>query len=79
MLGVHNDFAGQGYAKNMVRYAIALGREKGLKAIRLDVLKGNIPAEHLYESMGFQYIDTVRLFYEDTGRVEFKLYELALV
>ena len=50
-----------------------------MKAIKLDVLKGNVPAERLYESMGFRYVDTVRLFYEDTGLAEFRLYELELV
>ena len=79
MLGVHRAYSGRGYARELVRYAIALARAAGLKAVRLDVLKGNVPAERLYESMGFRYIDTVRLFYEDTGLAEFRLYELALV
>ena len=47
----------------------------GMKAVRLDVLKGNLPAEKLYEGEGFTYVDTVKLFYEDTGRVDFKMYE----
>ena len=79
MLGVHSDYSRRGYARELVRHAIYLAQAAGLKAIRLDVLKGNVPAERLYESMGFQYIDTVRLFYEDTGRTEFRLYELELV
>ena len=79
MLGVHRAYSGRGYARELVRYAIALAQAAGMKAVRLDVLKGNVPAERLYESMGFQYIDTVRLFYEDTGHAEFKLYELELV
>ena len=79
MLGVHRAYAGQGYAKDLVRYGISLARENGLKAVRLDVLEGNKPAERLYESMGFRYVDTVRLFYEDTGLAEFRLYELELV
>ena len=79
MLGVHRAYAGQGYAKDLVRHAAALARKNGLKAIRLDVLEGNVPAERLYERMGFQYIDTLQLYYEDTGRVAFRLYELGLV
>ena len=47
-----------------------------MKAVRLDVLKGNVPAERLYKDMGFRYVDTLQLFYEDTGRVDFDLYEL---
>ena len=71
MLGVHSDFHGEGYAKELVGYAIGLAKEAGMKSVRLDVLKGNLPAERLYEGLGFRYIDTLFLFYEDTGRVEF--------
>ena len=78
MLGVHNDFAGRGLAKEMVKYAIETARDAGMKAIRLDVLKGNVPAEKLYPAMGFVYVDTIKLFYEDTGRVDFELFELVL-
>ena len=78
MLGVHSDFAGQGLAKEMVRFAIGTAKTAGMKAIRLDVLKGNVPAERLYEDLGFIYVDTLKLFYEDTGRVDFELYELGM-
>jgi ribosomal protein S18 acetylase RimI-like enzyme len=62
----------------MVRFAIETARAAGMKAIRLDVLKGNVPAERLYPAMGFTYVDTIKLFYEDTGRVDFELFELVL-
>jgi ribosomal protein S18 acetylase RimI-like enzyme len=52
MLGVHNDFVGRGLAKEMVRFAIETAGAAGMKAIRLDVLKGNVPAERLYPAMG---------------------------
>ena len=78
MLGVHNDFAGWGLAKEMVRYAVDTAKAAGMKAIRLDVLKGNVPAERLYSGMDFIYVDTIKLFYEDTGSVDFELYELEL-
>lgn len=47
----------------------------GQKAVRLDVLVGNIPAKRLYESCGFEYRDKVTLFYEDTGVTDFEIYE----
>ena len=78
MLCVHGDCAGRGYAKQLVRYAIDTARSAGMKAVRLDVLKGNVPAERLYTGMGFHYVDTVKLFYEDTGRVDFELYEFEI-
>ena len=75
LLGVHRDFTGHGFAKEMVRYAFTHAQSAGMKAIRLDVLKGNLPAEKLYESLGFEYITTLPMFYEDTGWMEFELYE----
>ena len=77
-LGVHPDFHGKGYAKAMVREALAIARETGMKAIRLDVLGGNIPAENLYQGMGFQYLATLQMYYEDTGWTAFRLYEYVL-
>jgi ribosomal protein S18 acetylase RimI-like enzyme len=48
------------------------------KVIRLDVLKGNRHAEKLYSGMGFQYLHTLPMYYEDTGWTDFKLYEYLL-
>lgn len=69
------DFQGKGLAGAMVKKVIALAEDAKQKAIRLDVLGGNLPAERLYTKYGFQYIDTVEMFYEDTGWTDFKLYE----
>ena len=77
-LGVHPGFQGKGCSKAMVRKAIAIAEETGMKAIRLDVLAGNIPAENLYQGMGFQYLTSVQMYYEDTGWTAFKLYEYVL-
>lgn len=77
-LGVHPDFCGKGYAKALVRKAVSLAEESGMKAVRLDVLRGNIPAERLYSGMGFRYIDTLRMYYEDTGWTDYELYEYVL-
>lgn len=74
-LGVHPDFSGRGIAKEMVRNTIALAKEGRIRTIRLDVLGGNLPAEKAYTGLGFQYLDTIRMFYEDTGWTEFKIYE----
>ena len=78
MLGVHRNYQGRGYAKQLVGHAIDLARQAGIRAIRLDVLKGNEPAKRLYTGLGFRHAGTLPLFYEDTGRVEFELYEYAI-
>lgn len=78
MLGVGADYTRKGFAKEMVRFAIALGEETGMKAIRLDVMDGNLPAEQLYARLGFSYINTLPMFYPDVGWMKFHLYELPL-
>lgn len=74
-LAVHPDCGGRGIGKIMTRFAIELARESGKKAVRLDVLKGNLPAEKLYRSVGFEYNGETQMFYEDTGITSFELYE----
>jgi len=77
-LGISSAYQGQGIAKQMVVYAVQNSKDKKMKSIRLDVLGTNLPAQRLYTAMGFRYIDTVKLFYEDTGLTDFLLYELPL-
>lgn len=77
-LGVHPDFGKKGIAKEMVAKVISLAREQAQKVIRLDVLAGNTPAERLYMHMGFQHVDNIRMYYEDTGWTDFKLYEYVM-
>lgn len=74
-LGVHPAYGRKGYAKQMVRYVLDLAKEQRMKAVRLDVLKGNVPAEHLYPSLGFEYEGELPMYYEDTGWTIYELYE----
>ncbi len=68
----------KGYAKQLVRFAIDYARDHHQKVIRLDVLKGNRNAGKLYTGMGFRYLHTLPMFYEDTGWADFDLYEYPL-
>ena len=77
-LGILPSMRGKGYAKQMVRFAIDLARNDHQKVIRLDVLKGNIGAKKLYSGLGFRYLHTLPMFYEDTGWTDFELYEYPL-
>lgn len=63
----------------MVRHAIDLARKDGMKAVRLDVLKENLPAHRLYEGIGFVYADSLQLYYENTGRADFDFYEYLIL
>lgn len=75
VLAVHVAFSRKGLAKQMVQKVIDTARENKIKTIRLDVLGGNLPAEKSYTKMGFQYVETVQMFYEDTGWTDFNLFE----
>lgn len=74
-LAVHLDFCRRGFAKMMLQRAAEEAKNSGKTALRLDTLHLNFPADHLYRSFGFQCVDEVPMFYEDTGWMNFKLYE----
>lgn len=65
-LRVAPEVEGRGYAKQLLAHLIDLAPRRGQKAIRLDVMEG-YSVERLYQQLGFQYIDTVEILYEDIG------------
>ena len=75
-LAVDPELCGTGIGKEIVGFCIDTARKNGFKAIRLDIVPGNVPARHLYESFGFTYIgdEDVRPNVEHIP--EFSLYEL---
>ena len=77
-LGIRPSCRGKGCARQMVRFALDHARENGQKVIRLDVLKGNVAAKKLYTGMGFRYLHSLPMYYEDTGWTDFELYEYPL-
>ena len=77
-LAVHPGCSGKGIGGFMVEQCISIAKKKGYKALRLDVVPGNIPAERLYMSRGFAYTGTVDLHRDAVGIPLFDLYELLL-
>lgn len=77
-LGVMPAYSRLGLAKQMVHEAMDIAKHSGSKVMRLDVLEDNLPAEKLYKRIGFQFVERVKLFYEDTGLCNFDLYEYVL-
>lgn len=69
---------GQGIGSKMVALCIQYARKNGYKAIRLDVVPGNVPAIRLYEKMGFTYAGTADLLWGIEDIPLFDLYELNL-
>lgn len=76
--GVLPGWQGHGFAKQMIDHAVSHARRTGMRAMRLDAVTGSIPAERLYLHMGFRPVATVPLYYEDTGLIDYTLYELPL-
>lgn len=78
LLGVLPMYSGKGIARQMIRKVIQTAHENQIRTIRLDVIEGNVPAEITYTKIGFTYIETIQLYYEDTGWANFKLFEYVI-
>lgn len=52
-LAVDEDLSRRGIGKRIVEFCIGQAKERGYKAVRLDVVPKNLPAERLYEGCGF--------------------------
>ena len=75
-LAVHPNYLGCGAAKALLNYAVRLGKELGIKAIRLDTYEENFPAIKLYEKCGFKYMGRIDLGLEKIyGLKWYKVYE----
>ena len=75
ILGVLPEYSGKGIATQMVRNVIDSASENGIKTVRLDVLDGNLPAEITYSKIGFRLVDTIQMYYDDTGWIGCKMFE----
>ena len=78
VLAVSPKYTGKGLGTKMMQYILDYAKKIKMQAVRLDVISNNSSAEHLYQKMGFQFVQTQRLYYEVTGEKDFKLYEYYL-
>lgn len=78
ILAVDPEYQGKGVSERMMREIISLSKKSERKAIRLDALATNIPAQRLYEKLGFVYRGKQTLFAENTGWTDFLYNELIL-
>ena len=79
-LRVLPEYSGRGYFRRLVEHAIQTAKKDGQKAIRLDCIVGNDIPIRVYQSYGFQYVDTREITYANIGiPMPFQLFELALV
>ena len=75
---VHPRFLKKRVGMEMLSFIEHMAKEEKCLSIRLDVVKGNIPAERLYKKMGYRLIGTVSLGYEAYGLPWYHLYEKVL-
>ena len=78
LLAVCPEYQGRSLGKAIIRETEALVRSSGKKALRLDVLSSNLPAQRMYESEGFEYMGKQHLYAENTGWTDFLFYEKVL-
>ncbi|MGN0600364.1 MAG: GNAT family N-acetyltransferase [Oscillospiraceae bacterium] len=64
-----------GLAKSVMKEIISMAKENRMKAVRLDALCCNKPAHRLYESIGFHKCGSQKWYAENTGWIDFFLYE----
>lgn len=76
ILAVNPDYQGSGVGVEMIREAINLSVDLGMKSIRLDALASNTPAHKIYKRIGFEYRGKQHLYAENTGWTDFLFFEL---
>ena len=75
LLAVCLDYRGKSLGLRILDEAMEIAVKNGKKALRLDALKSNLPAQKMYEKAGFIYRGEQRLYAENTGMTEFLYYE----
>ena len=68
-------YQGVGVGKAMMSKALGLAAKSGKKAFWLDTLASNVPAQRFYEWLGFVFCGKQHWHAENTGWVDFYLYE----
>lgn len=79
LLGIVPAYQRRGTGSAMIRQALQMAQEKSLKACRLDTLESNLPAQRLYEKLGFKYCGSRHWYADNTGWTDFYLYEYVLM
>lgn len=78
LLGIVPAYQRNGTGSAMIRQVLQMAKEQSLKACRLDTLESNLPAQKLYEKLGFTYCGTQHWYADNTGWTNFYLYEYVL-
>lgn len=66
-IAVREDMRGKGIGKKLLINAFEEAKKRGIERSLLEVRVSNQSAIHLYESLGYKIIYTIKKFYEDNG------------
>jgi ribosomal-protein-alanine N-acetyltransferase len=66
-IAVHVDFRRHGIGRRLLSKVIGEARGQSIFRVTLEVRKSNLPAQKLYESMGFHATGIRRGYYSDDG------------
>ena len=78
LLAVCPEYRGRALGNTILELAGELAKQQEKKAVRLDVLESNLPAQRMYEKVGFVYRGKQHWYAENTGWTDFLLYEKPL-
>ena len=77
-LCIHPGAARRGHAGKMVAFCEEEARRQGRTVIRLDTWKGNLPANHLYPSLGYRFAGATEFFFQGYIHEILNCYEKSL-
>lgn len=77
-LCIHPAMGGRGYARKMMAFCEQESRRQGKTVIRLDTWEGNLPANHLYPSLGYSFAGATEFFFQGFIHEILNCYEKAL-
>jgi ribosomal-protein-alanine N-acetyltransferase len=66
-IAVHTGFRRRGIARLLLEQVISEARSRGLHRVTLEVRQSNLPAQRLYESLGFVRTGIRSGYYSDNG------------
>lgn len=78
LFAVHSAFRGTAVSSSMMHTLLETAKKRNNHRLLIDVVKGNLPAEKIYQKFGFKRIGEKSEYIERVGNVCFSIYEYIL-